>query len=391
MRKQIVKKGGQSLPKFILPGLFAALAYFIFFANQVFAAQLGFVSVSGTLLLADGKQFIPVGINHMDVDSLWNTSSTLPSSLWIKANDFKAFKVAGFNSIRLAVKSDYFQDTKPPYKFSAAGFKWLDEKISFARQNGLRLILDMHMPTGGAAQDYHPDDQNKIFWDDPWMKGRYVEVWQEIARHYKNEPTIWAYDIMNEPATWDYPAYEKLMQNTVSAIRTEDPHHILIIQPGMQLDYGQVSLVYPEINDSQIVHSIHFYQPLAFTHKNVSWGINGQGVIPTYPYSSADPERNWNSALLKSALEQVRAQARSDKYPIVMTEFGTVFGAKDTGQATWIKDVIDSAAQFGLGWQYWYYKSPALPGNLGVTTQKGQTNVRAWNALNKGAKAYGKT
>ncbi len=365
--------------KLILASLLPIAGVFMF-ACPSQAANPGFVSVSGTELWLDGREFTPVGMNHLDNISLWSSTSTTPNSKWITKKDFADFKAAGFNSVRLAVKADYFQDVKPPHRFSAKGFAWLDTIIGYAKANNIKLVIDMHIPTGGMAQDYNVYPENQVFWNDAWLKGRYVDVWREIARRYANEKTIWGYDIMNEPATWDFETYQRLMQATARSIRLYDKNHILIVQPGMVMKDNSAYFVYPEINDRQVARSIHFYQPLGFTHQNVSWGVNGQAVIPSYPTAA------WTADSVYIALKQVWESAEPNKFPVILFEFGTVFQNKNTGQPLWIQDVLRASRKLGMGWHYWNYKGPIYDSSLVLTVPGGKPRPITWRVLSEEAK-----
>ena len=352
------------------------------------SATQNFIHVNGTHLLLAGKNFVPRGINHFDFPTLWVSTSTQPSSTWITENDFATFQKAGFNSVRLAVKTDYFQNPNPPHQFFENGFKWLNNIILMAKGHNIRLVIDMHMPTGGASQDFRITDKNQIFWNDPWLKGRFIDTWREIARRYADEPAIWAYDIMNEPATWDFEAYKQLMLHTVSAIRSKDQNHILVIQPGMRMVDNQALFAYPQIDDKNIVRSVHFYDPIEFTHQNVYWGINGKNVISNYPATSSTGNPAWNASKILQALTQAYQKAEPDKYPVVLFEFGTVFQKINTGQPLWINNVVEAAKHLNIGWHYWYYKGPAYIGEMGLRTKYGILRPITWKFLTIQAHSY---
>lgn len=369
-------------PALVSLGIFLSLAI-AFTPQKASAANStdGFVKTSGTKLMLNGKPFIPVGMNHMDVPTLWSTTSSLPGNKWITDADFASFRLAGFNSVRLAVKTDYFQSMLPPHAFSKAGFAWLDRIISMAKKNGIRLILDMHMPTGGEYQDYRVRPESQAFWEDPWAKGRYVDVWREIAKRYARENTIWAYDMMNEPATWDYDSYGRLMQHTAQAIRSYDTDHVLIVQPGMRMSVDHIAtFAYPQLDDANVAHSIHYYEPLSFTHKDVYWGVLGEGMMAVYPSGI------WNSAQVARSLEASASSARAGGYPAILTEFGTVFHQKQTGQVSWIEDMLKAAKTSGIGWHYWYYKGKSYIRELGLTIPGDVVRPKTWAALRTAAR-----
>ena len=350
--------------------------------KQILEPQ-GFVDILNNDFILEGKQFIPVGINHFDMYSLWDPSITNPSYDWITADDFTHFKNAGFNSIRIAVKTDYFIDQQNG-QFKESGFAWLDYICKLAKSNDLRLIIDMHMPTGGAQQDYNPNDTNQLFWNNQQNLSYFVDAWREIAKQNSNNSTIWAYDLMNEPATWDLNKYNNLIYQTVASIRSEDTNHILIIQPGLKLEDGEVYLIFPDVFDSKIAHSLHFYEPHAFTHQNVSWGISGDQAIIDYPTVTSS-NQIWNKEKIKQAYTQAAYNAGLDDYPVVLTEFGTVFHKLYTGQDVWIDDVISAANHLQTGWHYWYYKGPDYNDQMGVTIQNGINRPIIWKVLKQQA------
>jgi len=350
------------------------------------AAPVQFVSVSGTHLALADKIFVPKGINHMDVPTLWNASSTMPGNTWITDKDFAAFEAAGFNSVRLAVKTDYFQSPAPPHRFSESGFAWLDNIVRMAKRHKIKIILDMHMPTGGQYQDYRVRPESSAFWNDPWMKGRFVDVWREIARREANEPAIWAYDLMNEPATWDFESFERLMRHTQQAIRTYDARHVILLQAGMSMSQDYVaSFRYPLIDDANSAYTIHFYDPVEFTHKDVWWGVNGKNVIPVYPSNSTSTDA-WNAQRIQTSYLAAIDRTGDAKRPVVMTEFGSVFQGKDSGQNQWIKDAIAAADKMQTGWHYWYYKGQTCEHELCLARKTGQPRPNPWKTLSLSAK-----
>ena len=164
------------IKKYLL--LFFCIGSF-FLAPISFAST--FVSTSGSQLMIGKNIFIPKGVSFMDEASLWNASTTKPGSE-LRESDYAWVEAKGFNSIRLAVKADYFD--------GSAGFKWLDQQIVWARAHGLRILLDMHIPTGGKQEDYQPSVANDLFWHSPEMLMRFADTWRRLASRYSNESVI---------------------------------------------------------------------------------------------------------------------------------------------------------------------------------------------------------
>jgi endoglucanase len=345
----------------------------------------GFVNASGTVLVLDGQTFIPKGTNIIDFDSFWDPSSTTPGLDWVREKDFGNLKAAGFNSVRLVVKSDYFQNPDPPHAFSEQGFAWLDKVIALSRKHGLKIILDMHIPSGGQYQDYQINPGNQIFWNDDWHKGRFVDVWREIARRYADEDTIWAYDLMNEPATVDFTSYERLMRNTVNSIRLYDTNHLVMTQRGMNIKDDQSwDLKYPQVVDEQLIRSIHFYQPTDFTLQGAAW-ITDQKPMVAYPAppstTTTTQDEIWSADRVRQELTEAVQEAQASGTPAVLTEFGAIFPPQLSGQYEWIRDVATTVQAMGVGWHYWNYASPSCYRQTALWDQTKLCHPLTWAML----------
>ena len=330
---------------------------------QAATVKDGFVSVSGTRFVLNGAEFVPLGLNDQDEKSLWDNRITQPKSSDFSRH-FRDFSAYGFNSIRLSVKADYFD--------APEGFVWLDQRVRDAKKYKLKILLDMHIPTGGAQQDYQPSEANRAFWTLPEIQGRFLATWKKIAARYATSTAIWAYDLMNEPASRDVNQVSILLQHVRDAIREVDKNHILILQPIQQYDGAyRESYVYPPVRDDKLAYSVHFYRPYGFTVQHVPWGISDQRVIERYPATSTY-DGDWDAARVGQELEDsgLRA-ARVAQVPAVIGEFGAVFHAELRGQYFWINDVLQAARHSGIGWYYWIYQTSNLDGSFGLTDGRG--------------------
>ena len=75
--------------------------------------------------------------------------------------------------------------------------------MAWARQHGLRLVLDLHTPIGGFWLDPTSDQVSFDIWSDPALQQQNPDLWRVIAARYAADPTIAAYDLLNEPVTVD--------------------------------------------------------------------------------------------------------------------------------------------------------------------------------------------
>ena len=96
----------------------------------------------------------------------------------------------------------------------------------------------MHDCPGGQTRDNIDDSYGY-----PWLlteescQEQFLKVWKRIAKHYKNEPVILGYELMNEALATHFdneykylaPLLDKLYKRGVLAIREVDKNHIVLI------------------------------------------------------------------------------------------------------------------------------------------------------------------
>jgi aryl-phospho-beta-D-glucosidase BglC (GH1 family) len=176
---------------------------------------------------------------------------------YITQPDIHFIKQCGFNSIRVPLHYKFFETD------DGEGFILLDRVIQWARQENLYIILDMHAAPGGQTGK-NIDDSDGYPWlfSDAGAQQHTISVWQRLARHYRNNPTVLGYDLLNEPVP-NYPkleplnsAVEPLYKRLATAIREVDTHHILILG-GSEWDTN-FSIFGPPF-DKNVVYTFHRY------------------------------------------------------------------------------------------------------------------------------------
>ena len=236
--------------------------------------QSSFVRAQGQGLVRAGApfRFEAVGFGNDYSLALGQYGFSLADSRHHSERDFERVAEIGFNAVRFAFNGTWWRDD--PRAF----WDWLDRNIGWAEAHGLVLVLDLHVPIGGNWLDASlvPDF---TIWTDPAVGAFNVALWQAIAERYRDEPTIAAYDILNEPVTADATGdqWRQLAAEMVAAIRAADPNHLLIVGPvyGTEGEYrplgpGDRFL----IDDPNVMYDLHFYEPIAFTHQTAGWLAN---------------------------------------------------------------------------------------------------------------------
>jgi endoglucanase len=304
--------------------------------------QQGFVHTSGTEIVdGQGKPLMLRGINlgnwfepegymfHLDggpqspreIEELTREliGPIEAEDFWVKWRetyitkaDIDLIKAMGFNSVRVPIHWKFFQE-------NYQGFELLDKLVEWARKDGIYIIIDMHCAPGGQTGTNIDDSYGY-----PWLyTSKYAQAalqtdWQRIADHYRNEPMILGYDLLNEPIP-NFPALQRynkdlepIYKTLAAMIRAVDRNHILILG-GAQWDSN--FKVFGPPFDKNVVYTFHKY-----------WTAADKSVIQEY--------LNFR-----------------DKYhvPIWLGESGE-------NKDEWIAGFVKTLEENHVGWCFWPYK-----------------------------------
>jgi endoglucanase len=222
-------------------------------------AQSKFVHADGKYLVTpDGKHLLLRGINlgnwmepegymfHFDggpqspreIEEFFNelVGPTEAANFWrkwregyITEQDIQLIRKAGFNSVRIPLHYKLLGQDQD-------GLKLLDRVVEWSARAGIYVILDLHCAPGGQTGT-NIDDSWGYPWlyEDPESQQQTIDLWKRLAEHYRDNPTVLGYDLLNEPIP-HYPQLQKynpqlepLYKRIVAGIRTIDPNHVVIL------------------------------------------------------------------------------------------------------------------------------------------------------------------
>ncbi len=176
------------------------------------------------------------------------------------------YKDKGLTLVRLPIKWHRIQSSlSQPVSFTK-----LDECIAQATAHGMKVIIDMHdyADYGGAGK----------IGSSAVPVSAFVNLWTQIAEHYKNNDTIYGYDLMNEPQGISPELWADAAQQAVIAIRKIDAKRYILVE-GMGASNAQhfrsdstSSNRFLDIRDpiGRLVYSAHSYWDYQ--------GIGGDGI-----------------------------------------------------------------------------------------------------------------
>ncbi len=145
---------------------------------------------------------------------------------WITTDDFKAIKAMGLNHVRLPFLARLLDEP--------GGMEWLRRGVRLAKEQGLYVVLDLHGVPGSQSGEHHTGERDKNrFWFEPKYITECEGIWARLAAEFRNEPTVAAYDLINEPMGTPNPATLHLVYGRlIAAIRKVDPAKPVIIDDG---------------------------------------------------------------------------------------------------------------------------------------------------------------
>jgi len=271
------------------------------------------------------------------------------SSSFLVAKDFNAMGSLKANNFRWQMNT-----TDPAILQDAAAYDaWLESRLAAldavlpdARNNGIKMIIDLHATPGGILAN-----GCQALFTDAAHAAHFIAVWQKIAARYKGNSAIFAYDLMNEPVQWaPTPAglldWRGIQIAAAKAIRAIDPDTLICFEVDGGDDPSFFTWLSP-VDVPGIIYSVHMYQPHAFTHQGVDpqWGAAGSQSYPgTYNGEPFDKDK------LRAYLKPVRDFQLACRVPVYAGEFSAIRWA--TGAAQYLKDLTDIFEEYGWDWSY---------------------------------------
>ena len=273
-------------------------------------------------------------------------------SHWIKENDFDIIKSFGMNTIRLPFDYKLLMnsDTKP-FQLKSDAWEWLDLAIKIAKEKGLYVILDMH---GAPGRQSGMDHSGRVGYNKLWSNKNFQEqtawLWKKISKRYKNESTVAAYDLLNEPWGSNEKDLKKIVLKIYREIRKNKDNH-LVIFPGHTSGIDFYRNI-KSVNLDNVIYTMHFY-PGFFGWGSANPFVHAEFLLEGLP--------NWAEKM------------KSFKSPLLIGEFNVVL--KNAGGGEMMRRYYDYYESLNWPATMWSYKVLDANGGVGEGTWGMVTNA----------------
>ena len=251
----------------------------------------------------------------------------------------------GLNLVRIPINYHLFEDDMNPGVIKEDAFEHLDRVIELCAKYQIYTIIDLHALPGFQNQHWHCDNptHKALFWKHKNFQDRALHLWEVIAEHYKDQPWIAGYDLINEPADPTgkkvFPYYKRLYE----AIRKIDPNHILFLEGDR---YAKDFSSFTEVWDN-VVYTNHDYA--------------GPGFGGDYPGYHGG--RYVNKDTLEQDFIKKSTFMLTHHVPIWVGEFGPVYTGDpelDKTRYQVLKDQMAYYDKYNASWCIWLYKDMGL-------------------------------
>lgn len=259
----------------------------------------------------------------------------------------------------------------------------LKDVVARAKNSGIKLVFTpLTLP--GSVWGQHNGDKiddrlysDKIYWEQS------AAFWRDLADVFKDDPTVIAYNIVNEPTperptghesgtpdknrAWyqeqigtarDLPAFYDYV---IDAIREVDENTPIMIDGGFYGNPNGFDYFPSPLKDDKVLYSFHMYQPWAATSV---WNIrNGSKLVYPGEMEIWGKTEVWDAERIQATIETPINWAEThgiDRARIVMGEFGC--HRYLTWCATYLEDVLSAADTHNLHWAFYTFRSDSWGG-----------------------------
>ena len=292
---------------------------------------------------------------------------------WFTEQDVAWIAAQGFDHIRFPIDSRIW--LKADGTLDEAKVAPFDEALVWVRKYGLGAILDVHFLHGADFNSGARSD-TRVF-TDPVLMEQAANTWRTLATRYAKEDDYLRFEVLNEPKAEKNSELNVFNFRMLAAIRESNPTRMVYFPCNKWNTIPNVVDLELPANDPNVAVTVHFYEPLLFTHQKAPWIYPVPDKMPEVPFPGKVPDLTGVPASSEHPLpkplpttlsvekdidpmfarlaEWVRTKAPGRE--VLLGEFGVFNRADAQSTINWARAVRKVCERYGFGWTVWGYKS----------------------------------
>ena len=243
------------------------------------------------------------------------------SSDKLNSKDMMSMKQTGANIARYFIAISKMPGTNK-YYFNTGELEKSDSAVAKAKRFQYYVVPTFQVFPEGLNEDFWGSADSAVL-----RRESLIVLWKVLAKRYKGNSAVAAYDLINEPRNnRNYAEWIDFASQLVESIRQVDSSHVIVIEHSFSSEMFAMMQPLPYTN---LVYSPHSYTPLKITHQGVRDEYGTERI--SYP----NTQKVYTKVELSKKLDPARALAKTYNVPIFIGEFSCINWAPLNSNGKW--------------------------------------------------------
>ncbi|MCC5808173.1 MAG: cellulase family glycosylhydrolase [Opitutales bacterium] len=285
----------------------------------------------------------------------------------------------GFDHLRLPVDEEQLwqeDGSRDPEAFAL-----LENGLAWAREAGLRVVVDLHI-----LRSHYFLDKDPALYRDPAEERRFAGLWEDLADALADHPYDQvAFELLNEAVAKDHEDWNRVAHTAHAAVRRRQPERFLVLGSNRFCQ----CVTFPHLrvpDDGRTLLTFHYYNPMLVTHYTASWTgplgeyngpVNYPGdLVPAEVFQAQRGELqetmrshgiHFDQDAMRRDFAYPLAVREKTGLPLYCGEYGVYKACPDPVRIRWYRDILALFREYGIAHACWDYR-----GGFGIVDQHRQ-------------------